>query len=341
MRIALLGEDKNILTRLLRRLESINDLDIKLLSTAILENQEMDYLDRKLPIDNVSNYKLHSGTDFAIFLCSEQLSERYTREFSHVGCTVLDSSNFNYEKNNRHIPALIHGVNQSEIVDYMNSDDYGNLIKLPAAATIQLVKILNPLKNVNELRIRKVVVSTYQSVSNLGKNAMDELFNHTKKLYENSFMPAEHFKKQITFNVLPQIGNPLPNGFYGEEERIKRETGDLLGIENISPTSVMVPVFVGDCQSVNVEFDGEIDLDYLRDIYEDEEDSLTLQDRPEEFVYATPKEVALENTVFISRLRYGGDTNSLSLFSVADNVELTVDNVVRFLRMVENNNMND
>lgn len=330
MKIVIFSEDKNNFTYLLRKFEKQDEKfnNIILLSTFNLENKEISFRERKLVIGNINNYKNHSDTDFAIFMCNKELSERYTEDFSNNGCIVLDESE--YYLNDEEIPTIIYDINPGDIRNSKNR----KLVKLPSMSTIQLLRTINPLYDI--CNIKRVIVSTYQSVSNLGKAAMDELFNHTKKIYENSFLPAENFKKQITFNVIPQIGEISFNGCYMNETRIMVESKSILRRNTkFNLTCAMVPVFVGDCQSINIEFDKKVNPEDIYDIYGDYESSITIMDRFEDFIYATPKEVVLENTVFISRIRPDNSIeNGINLFSVADNMESRTDNIVNIIRLL-------
>lgn len=333
MKIVIFSEDKNSFTYLLRVFEKEDKKfkkfnDIILLSTFNLENKEISFRDKNLIISNINNYKNHNETDFAIFMCNKELGERYIEDFSNNGCIVLDENS--YYLNDDEIPTIIYDINPGDIKNCKNK----NIIKLPSISTIQLLRTINPLYDISN--IKRVVVSTYQSVSNLGKEAMDELFNHTKKIYENSFLPAENFKKQITFNVIPQIGEISFDGYYMNESRIIIESQNILRRDTkFTSTCAMVPVFVGDCQSINIEFEKEVNLEDIYDIYGEYENSITVVDRFEDFIYATPKEVALENTVFVSRIRHDDSIkNGINLFSVADNIEIMADNIVNIIGLL-------
>lgn len=333
MKIVIFSEDKNNFTYLLRVLEKKDKKfekfnNIILLSTFNLENKEISFRDKKLIISNINNYKNHNETDIAIFMCNKELCERYIENFSNNGCIVLVENS--YYLNDDGIPTIIYDINSYDIKNCKNK----NIIKLPSVSTIQLLRTINPLYDISD--IKRVVVSTYQSVSNLGKEAMDELFNHTKKIYENNFLPAKNFKKQIAFNIIPQIGEISFNGYYMNEARIIIESQNILRRgTKFTSTCVMVPVFVADCQSINIEFEKEVNLKDIYNIYGEYENSITVMDRFEDFTYATPKEVALENTVFVSRIRSDDSIkNGINLFSVADNIEIMTDNIVNIIKLL-------
>ena len=331
MTIAIFTEDKNIFLNILKSFENNNNFNknnIKLLSTFELENKEMSFKNDVITIQNINSYKDFNNTNIAIFCVRNELTEKYVYDFIENDCIVLDGSS--YFINDNVIPTIDYNINKNNIKEY----EYKNVIKLPSQSTLQLTGILNIFKKIN--KINKVIVSTYQSASGISKNAMDELFLHTKKIYENSFLPAVNFKKQIPFNVLPQVGDIGKNGYYEEEIRIIEETKEIIDKQiKITPTCAIVPVFNGNCQSVSIEFENDFELNDIYTLFEQNEDFVTVLDRFEEFNFATPKEIAMENTIFISRIRQDlCDKKTLNIWTVADNLTLysnNISNIVNFL----------
>ena len=331
MTIAIFTEDKNIFLNILRNFENSNNFNknnIKLLSTSELENKEMSFKNDILTIQNINSYNDFNNTNIVIFCVRNELTEKYVYDFIENNCIVLDGSS--YFVNDTVIPTIDYNIDTANIKKY----EYKNVIKLPSQSTLQLTGILNIFKTIN--KINKVVVSTYQSASSVSKNAMDELFLHTKKIYENSFLPQVHFKKQISFNVLPQVGGIGKNGYYQEEVRIIEETKEIIDKNlQIAVTCAMVPVFNGNCQSVNIEFENDFELNDIYDLFEKNEDTVTVLDRFEEFNFATPKEIAMESTIFISRIRQGySDKKSLNIWTVADNLTLYTNNILNIVNFL-------
>ena len=332
MKVAIFTEDKNIfihlMTEMTKQSTKLTPKEIQLLSTSELENKEISYKDTTLTIENINSYKDFNNTNFAIFSVRKELTEKYIYDFIENNCVVLDDSGHFIKDNN--IPTVDFSINPQDIKKYKNK----NIIKLPSRNTLQLAEILNILKQHNP--IEKVVVSTYQSTASISKDAMDELYLHTKKIYENSFLSPIHFKKQIPFNVLPQMGNPTENNHYEEENRIMAETKQLIDKKlKISTTCALVPTFNGDCQSLHIEFQNNINLNKINEILENKPEQTTIQDRFEDFNYATPKEVALEDTIFISRIRKDIDQkNALNLWTVADSTTIHCKNIINRLNFL-------
>ncbi|MBR2140865.1 MAG: hypothetical protein IJ853_00725 [Rickettsiales bacterium] len=332
MKIVVFAEDKNFLIHFFREIAedeiSKKISDIEILSTFELENKNISYGDDTLKISNINSYKDFKNTDFAIFCVRRELTEKYVYDFIENGCIVLDGSD--YFMNDSNIPIIDYNVNKKNIKNVENK----NIMKLPSKNTLQLTEVIGILNKISS--INRVVVNTYQSTSTVGKNAMDELFLHTKKIYENSFLTPVNFKKQIPFNILPQVGDASLNNYYEDEVRLIKETKQIINKKiNVTATCVLVPVFSGDCQSLSVEFSDNFNLDDIYDIFEKNEDIITVRDRFEDFNYATPKEIAMENTIFISRIRRDFDLkNVLNLWTVADNSVVYSKNIINIIRFL-------
>jgi aspartate-semialdehyde dehydrogenase len=194
-----------------------------------------------------------------------------------------------------------------------------NIIANPNCSTAQLVVALKPLHD--EARIKRVVVSTYQSVSGAGKAGMDELWDQTKALYGLGDATPKKFPKQIAFNAIPQIDVFLPDGSTKEEWKMTAETKKILdpNIELIA-TCVRVPVFVGHSESVNIEFHSPLDEDEAREILR-ESPGVVVIDKREPGGYITPVECAGEYPVYVSRIRKDPTVeHGLALWCVADNL---------------------
>jgi aspartate-semialdehyde dehydrogenase len=178
------------------------------------------------------------------------------------------------------------------------------------------------LKPLHEIaKIKRVVVSTYQSVSGGGKEAMDELFNSTKKIYQNEVTPPNKFTKRIAFNVIPHIDVFMEDGSTKEEWKMKVETKKIMGDDiDVSVTCVRVPVFVSHAEAINVEFEDPISVEEAREALDNFEGVLVL-DRPENNAYSTPIEAATQDAVFVSRIRKDDTVeNGLNMWVVADNL---------------------
>lgn len=254
-----------------------------------------------------------TGTKLVFFSAGSEVAKTYVPKATEKGCVVIDNSS--YFRTFDDIPLIIPEVNPRAIEMYKNK----NIIANPNCSTIQMLVALKPIHDL--AIIKRIVVSTYQAVSGAGKEAMDELFRHTKKIYENEFLPPIHFKKQIPFNVIPQIDVPVEDGMYKEELKMINETNKILDKNiKVSATCVRVPIFNCHSESINVECEYPIDLDELLELYE-ENNSVMVLDNYKEYVYATPKECSLEDCVYVSRIRQDNSVkNGLNLWVVADNL---------------------
>ncbi|MDD2839625.1 MAG: aspartate-semialdehyde dehydrogenase [Rickettsiales bacterium] len=287
--------------------------EVVVLASDKSEGAEVSYgFKDRLIVKNLQNYDF-KGTDIAFFTAGEGISEVYGKKAAEAGCIVIDTSFF--YNINKDIPLVIPEVNSNTIVDYKKM----NIIASPSSATTQMLVALKPLHDL--AKIKRIVVSTYQSVSDTNMQAMDELFNHTKKIYENEFLKPVEFKKSICFNVIPQIDIPMEDGSYKEESKIVEETKKILGEDvEVSATCVRVPVFACHSESVNVEFEKPITAKKAREVLSNAEGVL-VSDKPDEYIYAVPRDCAGQDEVYVSRIRQDKSVkNGLNMWIVSDNV---------------------
>lgn len=210
---------------------------------------------------------------------------------------------------------------------------HDNLKSLPTSASAQLLSILTPLHE--SAKIKRVVVSTYEAVSVEGKDGMDELFNQSRKFFVSDAPENNFFDKQISFNVIPQIGDVMDDGQTNAEWRLSAEIKKCLDKEiTVTATSVAVPIFIGTGMAVNVEFNSDIDAKMARQIWRDNDDTVVI-DAGSEMEYVTPAEIAGEDSVFISRVRNDSTVNSgISFWCAADNIRACM--AVRAVRAAQN-----
>ena len=277
------------------------------------EGKEVSYgFNKRLKVRNLQDYDF-SGTDIALFSAGAGVSEVYGKKAGENGCVVIDGSS--YWGMEEDIPLVVPEVNSEAIAKYKNK----NIIVSPNCSTIQTVVALKPLHDL--AKIKRVIISTYQAVSGAGKEAMDELFNHTKKIYENEFLKPVNFKKPIPFNVIPQIDVLMDDGSYKEEWKIVEETKKVLDKKiKVSATCVRVPVFACYSESINIEFENSISVEDARNALSDAEGVLLL-DRPEEYIYAVPRDCAGQDEIYVSRIRKDSTIkNGLNIWVVSDNI---------------------
>jgi len=206
-------------------------------------------------------------------------------------------------------------VNPDSIKDYKNR----NIIANPNCSTIQLVVALKPLHDIS--KIKRVIVSTYQSVSGAGKASMDELFDQTKNIFSDQIKDNINFTKPIAFNVIPHIDKFMDDGYTKEEVKMRKETNKILdkGIQ-FSATCVRVPVFIGHAEAANIEFENKVSVDEARNAIKNAP-GCSLLDERKDGGYVTPKECAGNDDVYVSRIREDSAVaNALSLWVVSDNL---------------------
>ena len=253
------------------------------------------------------------GVDMALSSPGAKVSAIFSPKAAEAGCIVIDNtSHFRMDPD---VPLVVPEVNPQAIAGYKKR----NIIANPNCSTIQMVVALKPLHQL--ARIKRVVVSTYQSVSGAGKEAMDELFNQTRAIYVNDPVKPERFTKQIAFNVIPHIDVFMEDGSTKEEWKMAVETRKILD-PNIAvhATCVRVPVFVGHAEAVNVEFESPVSEDQARAALRDAEGVVVVDHRANEG-YVTPVEAAGEDAVYVSRIRKDPTiANGLSFWCVADNL---------------------
>ncbi len=254
-----------------------------------------------------------SGCDFALFSAGSTVSAEFAPIAAQAGCIVIDnSSHFRQEPE---IPLVIPEVNPESLANYRNC----NIIANPNCVALPLSMVLKPL--LDEAGLKRVVVSTYQSVSGAGRAAMDELFNQTRAIYMNQPVKKEEMSKQIAFNVIPQIDNFRPDGTTCEETKVALETQKILGVSvGMAVTCVRVPVFIGHSLAVAVELENPLSVGEARALWR-EFPGLSIVDYHQDDGFVTPAEVVGEDAVFISRIRRDPSVpHGLLFWIVSDNL---------------------
>lgn len=252
-----------------------------------------------------------SQVDIAFFAAGEQVSKEYAQKAADKGCIVIDKSS--YFRMNSKVPLIVPEVNPEDVFEHKN------IIASPNCTVIPLMLVLKPLDD--EAQIKRVVVSTYQSVSGAGKEAMDELYNQTKGMFIYKNPEMSIFPKRIAFNVIPQVDDFTSSGFTKEEVKMELESKKILGEEiAITATCVRVPVFVGHSAAVNIEFSEEISPATAKKLLSNFP-GITVIDSHQNGGYATPIDVVKEDAVFVSRIRKDATVeHGLSLWVVSDNI---------------------
>jgi aspartate-semialdehyde dehydrogenase len=274
---------------------------------------EISYGDKKtLTVRSLDTFDFN-GCDFGLFSPGASVSAIHAPRAAAQGCVVIDNtSQFRMDED---VPLVVPEVNPQDLRWFAKR----NIIANPNCSTIQMVVALKPLHD--EFRIKRVVVSTYQSVSGAGKEAMDELFGHTKSVYVHEQSPPQQFTKEIAFNCIPHIDKFMDDGSTKEEWKMVVETKKILDPAiAVHATCVRVPVFIGHGEAVNVEFEKPVTAGEARALLRDAP-GVEVVDVREDGGYVTQLECQGEDAVFVSRIRKDPTLeNGLSFWCVSDNL---------------------
>ncbi|NBN65899.1 aspartate-semialdehyde dehydrogenase [Microvirga tunisiensis] len=276
------------------------------------QGTEVSFGDRTLKVQALENYDF-SDTDICLMSAGGNVAKEWAPKIGAQGCVVIDNSSaWRYDAD---VPLIVPEVNADAITGFSRK----NIIANPNCSTAQLVVALKPLHDA--AGIRRVVVSTYQSVSGAGKEAMEELFNQTRAIFVNDPVENTKFTKRIAFNLIPHIDVFMEDGYTKEEWKVMAETKKILDPKiKLTCTAVRVPVFISHSESVNIEFERPITADEARDILREAPGCLVI-DKREDGGYITPYETAGEDATYISRIREDATVeNGLNIWVVADNL---------------------
>ncbi|MCC5999280.1 MAG: aspartate-semialdehyde dehydrogenase, partial [Pararhodobacter sp.] len=274
---------------------------------------EVSFGDKTLKCKDLDTFDF-TGWDIALFAVGSDATRKYAPTAAATGCVVIDNSSlYRYDPD---VPLVVPEVNAAAVDGYAKR----NIIANPNCSTAQMVVALKPLHD--RARIKRVVVSTYQSVSGAGKEGMDELWDQTKAVYNpTSEVPPSKFQRQIAFNVIPQIDVFMDDGSTKEEWKMVAETKKIMEPSiKVTATCVRVPVFVGHSEAINIEFEDFLDEEEARDILR-EAPGVLVVDKREDGGYITPIECVGDYATFVSRIRQDSTIeNGLNLWCVSDNL---------------------
>lgn len=314
--IAVVGATGNVGREILNVLQERNFPAGKVhaVASARSKGREVSYgdSDQVLKVEALDEFDF-SSVDIALFSPGASVSKEYAPKAAKAGAVVID--NTSYFRMQDDVPLVVPEVNAHALKDYKKT----NIIANPNCSTIQMLVALKPLHDIAP--IKRVVVSTYQSVSGSGKDAMDELYHQTKGIYVNDEPEPQVYTKRIAFNVIPHIDVFMDDGDTKEEWKMHVETKKMLDEKiEVTATCVRVPVFIGHAESINVEFEKPVSEEQAREALQ-EAPGVLVVDRREDGGYFTPQESPGEDAVVISRLRTDKtQPNTLNFWCVADNV---------------------
>lgn len=268
--------------------------------------------DDTLIVESLQDFDF-STVDVGLFSPGSKISQEYATKAAQQGCVVID--NTSYFRNDPTIPLIIPEVNPEHIAGYKAK----NIIANPNCAIAPIAVALKPLHDENP--VKRVIVSTYQSVSGAGKAAMEELDQQTRSLFTGTPKPSEKLPRPIAYNLIPQIDDFLESGYTGEENKMRDELKKILDPKiELSATCVRVPVFVGHCSSVHVEFEKPFLVADALEILQNAA-GIEVVDAEDPLDYATPLDAAGQDSIFVSRLRQDAShRNGLVFWTASDNL---------------------
>lgn len=313
-KIAVAGATGNVGREMLNILEERGFPADEVVALASRRSQgtEVSYGDKTLKVKDLASYDF-SDTDICLMSAGGNVSKEWSPKIGKQGCVVIDNSSaWRYDLD---VPLIVPEVNPDAVEGFTKK----NIIANPNCSTAQLVVALKPLHDA--ATIKRVVVSTYQSVSGAGKEGMDELFTQTRAVFVADPVEAKKFTKRIAFNVIPHIDVFMEDGSTKEEWKVSAETKKMLDPKiKVTCTAVRVPVFIGHSEAVNIEFEKPITADEARDILREAPGCLVI-DKHEDGGYVTPIDSAGEDATYISRIREDQTIdNGLNMWVVSDNL---------------------
>ncbi len=313
-KVAVMGATGNVGREVLNILDERNFPvdEIIALASKRSAGREISFGDKDIKVQDLATFDF-SGIDIVLSSPGSKVSAEYVPKAAAAGAIVIDNtSHFRMDPD---VPLIVPEVNPEAI-----SEVKRGIIANPNCSTIQMVVALKPLHDA--VKIKRVVVSTYQSVSGSGKEAMDELFNQTKGVYMNATPAPGVYQKQIAFNAIPHIDDFMDDGMTKEEWKMMVETKKILDPKiKVCANCVRIPAFIGHAEMINVELEGELSAIEAKELFRNAE-GITLVDlEQEELEYMTPVEVQGEDDIYISRVRDDATVdNGLNFWCVADNL---------------------
>ncbi|QTD56324.1 aspartate-semialdehyde dehydrogenase [Parasphingorhabdus cellanae] len=315
-KVAVVGATGNVgremLTILAEREFPIDELAAVASSRSQGTEIEIGDTGKMLKVQNIEHFDF-SGWDMALFAAGSGPTKEYAPKAAAAGCVVIDNSSL--YRMDPDVPLIVPEVNPDAIAGYKAR----NIIANPNCSTAQMVVALKPLHDA--ATIKRVVVSTYQSVSGAGKGGMDELFEQSRAIFVGDPKENQVFTKQIAFNVIPHIDVFLDDGSTKEEWKMVVETKKILDPKiKLTGTCVRVPVFVGHSEAIHIEFENEISAKKAQEILR-EAPGIMLVDKREDEGYTTPVECVGDSATYISRVREDPTVdNGLIIWCVSDNL---------------------
>ena len=312
MNIAIVGATGNVGRKTLEVLEkkelSIDNL--YLVASSKSAGKKISFKGKEHEIFDLENFDF-SKVKIAFFAAGGKISEKFA-EKAAKHCLVIDNSSF--YRMDQDVPLIVPQVNSDDLKNIKK-----NIIANPNCSTAQLVIALKPLHDL--FVIKRIVVSTYQSVSGGGKAPMDELIEQTKLVLDGKLVTSKNFTKQIAFNAIPHIDIFSDDGYTKEELKMTNETKKILDRKiDLTATCVRLPISVSHSESVNLQFEKSFSIEKVKDALNNFDGCKVIDERIDGG-YVTPLEAEGKDETFISRIREDKTIkNGLNLWIVSDNL---------------------
>ncbi len=312
MDVAIVGATGNVGRKIIEVLEKKNfPIDnLYFIASSKSAGSKLKFKDKEIEVENLETFDF-SKAKITFFSAGGKISEKYVPLAAKHSVVIDNSSHFRMDEE---VPLIVPQVNSHDLKDIKK-----NIIANPNCSTAQLVIVLKPLHDL--FKIKRVVISTYQSTSGAGKAPMDELVEQTKLSLENKKITSRNFTKQIAFNAIPHIDMFVNDGYTKEEIKMVDETKKILdkSIE-LTATCVRIPVMVSHAESLNIEFEKPFTLEKIHEVLNNAEGCKVLDER-KNGGYITPVEAEGKNETFISRIRKdNSNKNTINLWCVSDNL---------------------
>jgi len=312
MNIAIVGATGNVGRKIIEVLEKKNfSIDnLYLVASSKSVGLKLKFKGKEIEVENLESFDF-SKAKITFFSAGGKISEKYVPLAAKHSVVIDNSSHFRMDPN---VPLIVPQVNSNDLKNIKK-----NIIANPNCSTAQLVIILKPLHDL--FKIKRVVISTYQSTSGAGKASMDELVEQTKLSLENKKITSKNFTKQIAFNAIPHIDAFVDEGYTKEEVKMVNETKKILDNKiELTATCVRIPVLVSHAESLNIEFEKPFILEKVVQALDSADGCKVIDDR-KDGGYITPLEAEGKNETFISRIRKdSSNKNTINLWCVSDNL---------------------
>ncbi len=313
-RVAIIGATGNVGREMLNILSERDFPATEIIAIASRKSigQVVDYGDKELKIVALDTFDF-SGVDIALFAAGSGVAKEFGPKAAAAGTVVIDNSS--HYRMDPDVPLVVPEVNPEALKKFAKK----NIIANPNCSTAQMLVALKPLHDA--ATIKRIVVSTYQSVSGAGNQAMDELFRQTRSIFVNDAVEVDQFTKQIAFNVIPHIDTFMDDGYTKEEWKLMAETHKMLDPNiKVTATAVRVPVFIGHAEAINIEFKDAMSAKQAREILRNAPGCLVV-DKREDGGYITPIDCVGDFATYISRIREDNTVkNGLNIWVVSDNL---------------------